>query len=103
MVALDDGDHHGRAVAQLVAERDRLAAALRAGGWTVEPSTAGFFLIQVGDGAAARRALLARGCLVRDCASFGLPRHVRVSPRSAVHNERLLAAFAALTPPEATA
>jgi threonine-phosphate decarboxylase len=67
----------------------------------VEPTAAGFFLIHVGDATAARRALLEQGCLVRDCTSFGLPEHVRVSPRPAAHNERLLAAFAALTPPEA--
>ena len=103
VVALNDGDHHGRAVEQLIGERDRLAAALRARGWMVEPTAAGFFLIHVRDAAAARRALLAQGCLVRDCTSFGLREHIRVSPRPAQQNERLLAAFAALTPPEATA
>jgi histidinol-phosphate aminotransferase len=101
VAALDDRAHHRRSVELLTRERDRLAARLRAGGWVVEPTTAGFFLIRVGDAPAARRALLARGCLVRDCSSFGLPEHVRVSPRHPSENEALLAAFAALTPPEA--
>ena len=66
-----------------------------------EPTAAGFFLIDVGDAPAARRALLGQGCLVRDCTSFGLPTHVRVSPRLPRQNDLLLEAFAALTPPEA--
>ena len=78
-----------------------LVAGLRARGWVTEPTTAGFFLIHVGDAPAARRALLAQGCLVRDCTSFGLPGHVRVSPRHPEQNDRLLEAFAALTPPRA--
>jgi len=48
---------------------------------------------------AARRTLLAQGCLVRACTSFGLPGHVRVSPRHSAQNDLLLEAFAALTPP----
>jgi histidinol-phosphate aminotransferase len=56
------------------------------------PSAAPFFLLRVGDGAAFRRSLLARGILVRDCASFGLPEYVRISTRRPEENERLLAA-----------
>ena len=74
---------------------------LRELGWTTEPTTAGFFLIRAGDAAALRRELLARGWLVRDCASFGLPAHIRVSPRHPAQNDLLLEAFAALAPPEA--
>ena len=33
------------------------------------------------------------------CTSFGLPGHVRVSPRHPAQNDLLLEAFAALTPP----
>jgi len=101
LAALADLDHHGRSVDHLIGERDLLVAALRSQGWVAEPTAAGFFLIHVGDAAAARRALLAQGCLVRDCTSFGLPEHVRVSPRFAEQNVRLLEAFAALTPPPA--
>lgn len=100
VVALRDLTHHHRSASMLVDERGRMAAALRAQGWTTEPSAAGFFLIHVGDAAAARRSLLLRGCLVRDCASFGLPAHVRVSPRRPAQNDRLLAAFAGLSPPD---
>jgi histidinol-phosphate aminotransferase len=101
VAALADLEHHRRAVALLTDERDRLVADLRARGWTTEPTTAGFFLIRVGHAPAARRTLLAQGCLVRDCTSFGLSGHVRVSPRHPQQNALLLEAFAALTPPEA--
>jgi threonine-phosphate decarboxylase len=99
VAALADLEHHLRSVALLTGERDRLVAGLRARGWVTEPTTAGFFLIHVGDAPAARRSLLAQGCLVRDCTSFGLPGHVRVSPRLPRQNDLLLEAFAALTPP----
>jgi len=102
VAALADLEHHRRAVALLTGERDRLVAGLRGRGWVTEPTTAGFFLIHVGDAPAARRALLAQGCLVRDCTSFGLPEHVRVSPRHRAQNDLLLEAFAALTPPAHT-
>ncbi len=99
LAALADREHHDRAVALLVAERDRLVAGLRSLGWVTEPTTAGFFLIRAGDAAAVRGALLARGCLVRDCTSFGLPSHIRVSPRHPEQNDLLLEAFSSLTPP----
>jgi histidinol-phosphate/aromatic aminotransferase/cobyric acid decarboxylase-like protein len=100
VAALKDLEHHERSVELLLRERDRLVSGLSARGWATEPTTAGFFLIHAGDAPAARRALLAQGCLVRDCTSFGLPQHVRVSPRHPAQNDLLLAAFAALTPPE---
>jgi threonine-phosphate decarboxylase len=99
LAALADLEHHQRSLALLVAERDRLTAGLRSLGWTVEPASAGFFLIHVGDAAAARAALLRRGCLVRDCSSFGLPAYIRVSPRGPAQNDLLLAAFAELGAP----
>jgi histidinol-phosphate aminotransferase len=101
LAALADLGHHQRSIALLTAERDRLAAGLRDRGWTTEPTTAGFFLIHAGDAAALRAELLARGFLVRDCASFGLPGHVRVSPRAPHQNDLLLEALSTLSPPEA--
>ena len=99
VAALADAQHHERGLVLLRRERDRLTSALRDRGWVVEPSAAAFFLVDTGDAAAARAALLAHGCLVRDCSSFGLPRHVRLSPRRPNENDRLLAAFAHLRPP----
>ena len=63
-------------------------------GYAVRPSAANFVLVEVGDGAAFRRALLPHGIVVRDCASFGLPAHVRVACRRPTEVERLLRAVA---------
>jgi threonine-phosphate decarboxylase len=58
----------------------RRRAALEAAIPGVERSDANFVLVRVEDGAAAARARLARrGVLVRDCTSFGLPRHIRIA------------------------
>jgi len=60
-------------------------------GFRVEPSAANFVLVDVGDGASFRKALLPHGLVVRDCASFGLPAHVRVACRLPDDGKRLLA------------
>ncbi len=57
------------------------------------PSATHFFLIPVGDAAALRRALLARGVQVRDCTSFGLPGHIRVATLRPAENAVLLEAL----------
>jgi histidinol-phosphate aminotransferase len=69
----------------VTASRERLLAA-RAdltrdlAAWGPVPSTANYFLLETGRSATVRRRLLAEHrILVRDCASFGLPEHVRVA------------------------
>jgi histidinol-phosphate aminotransferase len=57
------------------------------------PSKANFFLVNVGDAAGLKRALLLKGIIVRDCASFGLPAYVRMAPRTIGECERLLTAM----------
>ena len=53
---------------------------------------------RVGSGADCRQALLQRGMLVRDCASFGLPEYIRVATRRPEENARLLTALEELGP-----
>jgi L-threonine-O-3-phosphate decarboxylase len=72
--------------------RAALEQGLRGLGYTVWQSAANFLLVEVGDGAAFRRALLPRGMVVRDCASFGLPRCVRIACRTPAETHRLLEA-----------
>jgi threonine-phosphate decarboxylase len=67
-----------------------LRAGLEGLGLSVLPSPLPFFLVRVGDGARVRAALLQHGCLVRDCASFGLPAYVRVAPRHPEQNLQLI-------------
>lgn len=84
----------------VAASRERLRAdreATRTGlvrlGLSPLPSTAPYLVFPAGDAAALRRRLLARGVLVRDCASFGLPSHLRVAARPEPDRARLLAAL----------
>jgi histidinol-phosphate/aromatic aminotransferase/cobyric acid decarboxylase-like protein len=58
-----------------------------------------FFLVEVGDARVFRAALAQRGCIVRDCTSFGLPEFVRIAPRTPEENSRLIAAFQDLGQP----
>ena len=56
-------------------------------------SQTNFFLVEVGDAAEFRQALLKKGILVRDCASFGLPDYIRLAPRTIPECKRLIAAI----------
>jgi threonine-phosphate decarboxylase len=69
-------------------------------GARVLPAPTHFILIEVGDGAVWRRQLMAEACLVRDCASFGLPLCVRVGARRPEENQQLIQAWAKLNSPQ---
>jgi len=56
--------------------RDRLVTVLHAAGLDPEPSDANFVLVRA---PGLRDRLAPRGILVRDCASFALPDHVRIA------------------------
>jgi histidinol-phosphate aminotransferase len=80
--------------ARLLAQRAALGDALRDLGLQPVPSTTNFFLLPVTSGAELRSRLLARHrILVRDCASFGLPGHVRLAARPPADCERLVHAL----------
>ena len=95
--ALADEGHLERARREVRAARRVLARGLRMRGCFVGEPRANFVLAEVpptwGSAAELRAALFAHGCVVRDCASFGLPRHVRVGVRTRAECERLLAAL----------
>jgi histidinol-phosphate aminotransferase len=86
-------EEEGRVAAR--AGLDRLAAGLRARRLSPVPSAANFLIVSVPDAAAVRRTLLARGVLVRDCASFGLPGYLRIAAGPPPAIDRLLAAWPA--------
>lgn len=94
LAALADGEHLAAARRVVREARDYLARELRALGFRVAPPTANFLLVEVGDGAALRAALLPRGLIVRECASFGLPAYVRIGVRTLPECRRLVAALA---------
>jgi threonine-phosphate decarboxylase len=91
IAALRDREHLMRSLESLAAAKHELMTVLADLGMKVLPSAAPFFLVRVGNGAAVRRALLSRGILVRDCASFGLPKHIRICTRRPEENARLVA------------
>jgi len=93
VAALRDRAHLRCSRERLAAAKSDLLAAFAELGMQALPSAAPFFLVRVGDGAAIRRALLHKGILVRDCASFGLPQYVRICTRRPEENARLIAAF----------
>ncbi len=92
LAALRDRAHLDRAREAVREAKAYLVEALRDSGLEVAPSSANFLLVKVGDGAGTRQALLREGVAVRDCASFGLPEHVRVGIRKLEDCRRLVEA-----------
>lgn len=70
--------------------KEYLVRQLRALGYNIYESASNFFLMEVGDASIFRQKLLQKGIAVRDCASFGLPSMVRLSPRIPHENECLI-------------
>lgn len=85
-------------VAELSAERDRVAAALGRQGYDVVPSDANFLLFgRFSDAAATWQRYLDEGVLIRD---VGIPGYLRVTIGLAHENDRFLTVSAALAPTE---
>lgn len=79
---------------RLRAERERLEAAFKRLRLPTVRSSTHFLLAGVGDAAPlAARLLTAHGIRVRDCASFGLPGHIRVAARTPLDNAELIRAL----------
>ena len=57
------------------------------------PSATNFLAVKVGDAARIRTELLWKGIAVRDCASFGLPEHIRIAVRQQEECARLVEAL----------
>jgi histidinol-phosphate aminotransferase len=93
IAALADTEHVAHARAIVAQSKPYLVEALQALGLPVQEGAANFVLAEVGDATAVRGALLRRGLAVRDCTSFGLPRHIRIAVRQRAECERLVAAL----------
>jgi len=90
---LADKEHLRSSLGKLARANEQMVSGLRALGLTPLPPAVRFFIVPVEDGAAFRRHLLRRKIMVRDCASFGLPAHVRIATRRLEENARLLDAI----------
>ena len=96
LVALDHPQHVERGRRMVGAGKKFLAGALGRMGLECPPSAANFMLIRVGKAERLRRELLTRfRVCVRDCASFGLPEHIRVCVRNLEDCRRLVVALKA--------
>lgn len=97
VASLKDADRElPRRVAEIVAERGRLDAALRGLGHAPLASQANFLLVPYPDAAAAQAAnaaLLARGIIVRPTGPFGDPSALRITVGLPEENDALLAAI----------
>ena len=89
VAALREREHLLRTVARIRSACGVLVRDLRERGFAPVSSRTHYFLLDVGDGRAFRERLLSRGIVVRDCASFGLPRYVRIAARTMEENARL--------------
>lgn len=96
VAALADGEHLSDSLRRVGQAHAELVEGLRGLDLCVVPSDTHYGLVEVGDGAAFRRALLAHRIQVRDCASFGLPAYVRIATRRPEENAQLLAAIRAV-------
>jgi histidinol-phosphate aminotransferase len=85
---------------RLLADRRALQTELSTLGLQPLASCTGFVLVPVPragqDGQQLRSRLLARRILVRNCASFGLPRHIRIAARPAADRDKLHMALRAV-------
>jgi L-threonine-O-3-phosphate decarboxylase len=97
LAALADPEHVAAGRRAAAEARAHLAPRLAALGYRSLPSTANFWLVEVGDAAGLRARLLRHRIVVRDCTSFGLPGHIRLAARPRPECDRLLAALEALT------
>ncbi|NML45311.1 aminotransferase class I/II-fold pyridoxal phosphate-dependent enzyme [Ramlibacter sp. G-1-2-2] len=73
--------------------KDRQQALCRDLGWSLQPSDANFFVVQAPQLTAALPALRGQGVQLRDCASFGLRGHARLSVQPPAAQDALALAW----------
>jgi threonine-phosphate decarboxylase len=89
-------DELSKSRAAIEEERERLAAGINRRGLHCLPSSVNFILVDCGrDVTSLCTELLCHDILVRNCASFGLPSHIRVAVRTPEENQLLLEALSA--------
>ncbi|MFC4541975.1 histidinol-phosphate transaminase [Halosolutus amylolyticus] len=76
LAAIDDDEHVDRTVETTLAAREYMRDHVEAHVWESEGN---FVLVDVGDASAVAEEMQARGVIVRDCTSFGLPGCIRIT------------------------
>ena len=93
LAALSEPQHLAKAKQCVSEGKDYLERELSNLGLVVVPSAANFILVEVQNAAMLRAELLQKGVCVRDCTSFGLPRHIRVAARTVADCQLLVGAL----------
>ena len=94
VAALANAQHVSDGRAEVQKAKRYLVGELDALGLRTVPSAANFVLVKAGDARQLRHMLLERYHFgVRDCASFGLPEHIRIGVRTKEDCKRLVAAL----------
>ncbi len=93
IAAIEDQAYLQNCLTRLREAKRELLQGLASRQFDTVASAANFFLIRVGDAAVARQRLLSHHLLVRDCASFGIPDHIRIAVRTPEQNGQLIAAL----------
>ena len=75
-------------------ERKRVYYSVIAHGWECNEGCANYLLINTGlDSRKVAEKFLEENILVRDCASFGLPHHIRIAIRTVKENDQFIEAL----------
>ena len=93
LAALADTEYLPRARQAVDQAKSLLSDRLDRLSLTVHPSAANFLLVNVGDAGVWHDKLMRLGLFVRDCTSFGLPKHIRIGIRSMADCQRLIEAM----------
>ncbi len=90
IAGLTDIEHQQKTKKLTDEGRTLLESAFARMGLKYVPSSANFVLVNVGDGGAVFKRLMAKGIIVRSMVSYHLPAYIRVSVGTADQNERFL-------------
>lgn len=95
IAALSDAPAARVRLAEIVAQRERLASAFSGLGWRVLPSLTNFLLVRPPDAHAIAAGLLRQGLALRSYPAGPLGDWLRITVRAAMENDRLLQALGA--------
>ena len=93
IIALKADDYLKECGLKIGEAQEFLIRELKSLGLSPLPSPTSSSLLHVGNAAEFRHALLKRGLLIRDCASFGLADYIRLAPRTLAECQRLITAI----------
>ncbi len=94
VAALDDIEYMDKVLSENANEMDKMIKVFHSRGYKVDKSHTNFLFIDVKqDASMLANALLSKGFIIRPCAQWGYPTHVRISIGTAKQNEQLFKAL----------